>query len=171
MSNAGNADHKALKAAYADVYTDLDQKNAITFKGTAVEPKSREQFYKGYGAPDPTTNVEWKNFDALKRLQNAQQADAETSLSKTTNAARKVVADTETTCDTWLANRLSQLDRDIKALNDQLEKAPAPSAIPLLQVVNSEGVIINADELKADPSKRPELAIRAWNLGERTADL
>ncbi|KAK3365596.1 hypothetical protein B0T24DRAFT_710717 [Lasiosphaeria ovina] len=150
QDNAG--DDSGVKAAYAQVYSNMDTKNA---KGRDQPEASKEAWLKKFGITTPTDN-------ALKLLADAQKEQTEASLSRNNRTVRESNEKSKERAGVWITARIKQIKADIEDLQNQLTSAqanPTSSAPPLLPVVNSEGMVVTGDELVANPNiKKPPVA-------------
>ncbi|KAG7294644.1 hypothetical protein NEMBOFW57_004721 [Staphylotrichum longicolle] len=152
LSQDNAADDSEVRKAYAQVYSDMDTKNAADRNQPQA---SKEAWLQRFGVTTPTDN-------ALKLLADAQKVQTEASLSRNNRTVRESSDQNKARAGIWIAARIKQINADIEDLKKQLTSAQAhaaPSAPPLLPVVNSEGMVASGDELVANPSiKNPPVA-------------
>jgi hypothetical protein len=142
-------DQTGVKAAYAQVYTDMDSKNALA-RNQDTRADTKNSWIKSKFEMEPLTE------NVLGNLVDAQKAQTTASLDRNNRSVRDNSEKSKTTATTWIDSRLVQLKTDIEALQKQLTSAQASvtsSTPPLLPVVNAQGMVITGDELMADPSK------------------
>uniref|UniRef100_A0A0D2Y3C3 Uncharacterized protein n=1 Tax=Fusarium oxysporum (strain Fo5176) TaxID=660025 RepID=A0A0D2Y3C3_FUSOF len=148
LSGDRGDDGKKIKAAYAQVYSDMDSKNAEDRGEEKREAAKTSWLKEKYGIDAPVEN-------ALGNLVKAQKEQTEASLSRNSRTVRESTEQSKARASSWLVSRISQITRDIDDLQKQLTSAqaePTSSAPPLLPVVNAEGIVVTGDELTADPS-------------------
>ncbi|KAJ3938456.1 uncharacterized protein N0V96_011711 [Colletotrichum fioriniae] len=148
MKHSGD-DQDKVKAAYAQVYSDMDTKNAASRDEDKRETAKGEWLKNKFGVTIPTTNV-------LKNLVDEQKVQTESSLSRNNRSLRSNTAASKERAGSWIEKRIEQINQDIVDLKKQLasaEATPSATAPPMLPVVNSSGIVITGDELMANPSE------------------
>lgn len=154
LSSDQGGDQSKVKAAYAQVYNDMDTKNAQD-RGQQKNDGNTSSWLKNtYGIEAPATN-------ALQNLVDAQKEQTESSLSRNNRSVRDNTEQSKTRAGDWIASRIKQITADIEDLQKQLtiaQTSAASTAPPLLPVVNAEGIVVSGDELMADPSAFVDLA-------------
>ncbi|KAL0778305.1 hypothetical protein CaCOL14_005958 [Colletotrichum acutatum] len=158
-SNTGD-DQTNVKAAYAQVYSDMDTKNAAS-RGQDERGSVKTDWLKNrFGVTVPAENV-------LENLIKQQKTQATSSLDRNNRSVRENTEASKKTAGIWIDKRLEQINQDIEELNKQLassEAAPSSTAPPMLPVVNSEGIIVTGDELLANPSLKNPSATSVIDL-------
>lgn len=152
-------DHKPVKAAFAQVYTDMDNKNAEARNQPKQEDK-KNAWLKDLGIDTAATDV-------LGNLKQAQKAETEASLSRNNRTVRDNTEQSKTRATSWITTRIKQITADIDELQKQLTSAQASStsaAAPLLPVVNAEGILVTGDALAANPSIKSPPAFSTIDL-------
>lgn len=165
--NSG-ADDKGLKAAYAEVYSDIDTKNQKTLKGDNVAPANKSKWiekYKSTGTGGPqqptsgtTAPADASRSDPFRRLLDAQSAWSDKSLSRDTTTVRDGIEGSKKAASSWLDTRIKQLKADIEDLKSRIGM---PGSNPdkkegkllALPVVNEKGVVITDAEIAVNPGK------------------
>ncbi|KZL68026.1 hypothetical protein CI238_13054 [Colletotrichum incanum] len=155
LSSDSGDDQNKVKAAYAQVYSDMDTKNAASRDQDKRETAKGDWLKNKFGVTSPATNV-------LDNLVKEQKAQTESSLNRNNRSVRENTEASKKRAGSWIDKRIEQITQDIEDLKKQLTSAEAtPSAItpPMLPVVNSEGMVVTGDELMANPSlKNPSAA-------------
>lgn len=106
LSSEGSGDQNGVKAAYAQVYSNMDTKNAEgrgQDKRKDVKKFWLKEMYK----------VEIDD-NALNNLVNAQKAETEASLSRNKRTVRDNTEQSKTRAGDWIASRISQITKDIE---------------------------------------------------------
>ncbi|KAF5716168.1 hypothetical protein FMUND_6511 [Fusarium mundagurra] len=154
LSSDSPADNKKVKEAYAQVYSDMDTKNAESRGQDKNESNKTNWLKESFGADLRTENV-------LKDLTEEQKKHDEASLNRNNRSVRDNADQNKEKAKSWIGARVKQINQDIDDLKKQLsaaEAAPLISAPPMLPVVNAEGIVVTGDELVANPSlKNPGL--------------
>ncbi|KAF4339605.1 hypothetical protein FBEOM_6481 [Fusarium beomiforme] len=148
LSSDKAADQNGVKAAYAQVYTDMDSKNADDW-GEDKRVDKKTSWLKDTFKVDPTSK------NVLQNLVDEQKKHTEASLDRNSKSVRDNTEQSKKRAGDWITARIKQIKDDIEELQRQLTAAQASatsSAPPLLPVVNAEGIVVTGDELSADPS-------------------
>ncbi|KAM0548747.1 hypothetical protein ACHAPJ_009743 [Fusarium lateritium] len=148
LSSDKVADQNGVKAAYAQVYSDMDSKNAEARSEDKRDGAKTSWLKSNYNIDSPTEDV-------LGNLVKEQKAQTESSLSRNNKSVRDNGEQSKKTAGDWITARIKQIKTDIEDLQKQLTTAQAnatSSAPPLLPVVNAEGIVVTGDELSADPN-------------------
>jgi hypothetical protein len=151
LSNDSKDDQGKVKAAYAQVYSDMDTKNAESRDQDKREIAKGDWLKNKFGVTIPVPSTE-----VLDNLLQQQKAQTESSLSRNNRSVRENTEASKKRASSWIDKRVEQITQDIADLKSQLasaEAAPSATAPPMLPVVNSEGIVVSGDELMANPSK------------------
>ncbi|VTT61516.1 unnamed protein product [Fusarium fujikuroi] len=149
LSSESTADNEKVKEAYAQVYSNMDTKNAESRGQDKNESNKTNWLRDTWGAAPLTENV-------LQKLTDEQKIHDEASLNRNNRSVRDNTDQNKDKAKTWIGARVKQIKEDIGELKKQLsaaEAAPLISAPPLLPVINAEGIVVTGDELQANPSK------------------
>lgn len=157
LASNKQADDKKLKAAYAEVYANMDHENAKQLRGpNDPEPvDNKGDWLKA----NYDLGVRTLGADALKNLVEAQEEHTNNSLSRNNATVRDLQGTNKQTAGAWLKARIDQLELDIGDLKEQLGMAKDAEKAQLLAlpVLNERGILITDEEARADPSESHSL--------------
>lgn len=168
LSSDSTTDPKKVKEAYAQVYSDMDTKNAES-RGQDENKSNKTNWLRdSFGADLRTEGV-------LKNLTDEQKIHDEASLNRNNRSVRDNADQNKEKAKTWIGARVKQITQDIEDLKKQLsaaEAAPLISAPPLLPVINAEGIVVTGDELVANPSKTSAAVLEfgSTNINQRSQE-
>lgn len=131
----------------------MDDNNFKLIKGTQVQADKTKSWIGGYPTPPATPPASGTDKpNPFQELAAAQAANNEQALSRNNATVRNNVEQTKTTANSWLDARITQLNIDIKALEDNLKESDKSTKdnVLALPVVNDQGVTVTEQELHAD---------------------